>query len=437
MSRTVIERPPRVLVLMGNHAELDLLGRQIPGARFDVLGFTSLRDATEALQNLEIDVVVADEDLQEGSGLDWLIEVRNLDPETSLVLLAAQEHGLDLAVDAVNRADVCKLLTKPCDTEELLEELDDAALRYTSTTRRERKQVLSELRVDRLSRDFEQALRERNEFSQIASQSGPLGLVGADGSGEGAGDLADLLATIIAAMAPDGAATRVRALMVGCVNRLEWPDAESEIAVRAAALHHALLPLFPKEQQIEVRGGPTSHASVLGERLGRVAGLEAVASVIALHHEVPDLRDGRGKIPRAARLLQILSLYDELLHDEDTLASPGAQQDPDFALTRASDTMLGLAGRKLDAELCERCVKEFVPGLLGRKEHPVSVNLAEAGMVLSRTVYAENLPLLRAGTTLTPRSLDKLRSAAEMLGFSDVWIHGVVEPATLPGLETG
>ena len=59
------------------------------------------------------------------------------------------------------------------------------------------------------------------------------------------------------------------------------------------------------------------------------------------------------------------------------------------------------------------------------------------GMVLSRTVYAENLPLVRAGTTLNSRSLEKVRSAAEMIGFTDVWIHGVVDsnPVTLPGVS--
>lgn len=446
MFEPVTERPPRVLVLMGNHAELDMLGRQIPGEQFEVLGFTSASDATEAVHNLEIDVVVADEDLEDRSGLDWLLEVRSIDPATSLVLLAAQAHGLDLAVDAVNRADICKLLTKPWDADELLDELEDAASRYVSDTRRDRKLVLSQLRVDRLSRDFEQALRERNQFSRIAGQSAMF-TVSAPSGGDQAGgdtlapetaaDLADLMATIAAAATPGGAAVRVRMLMEGCVERLAWPAEEAHLAVLAASLHHALLPMFPKERQIETRGGGTQHATVLGRRLSRVPGFGSVASIIAVHHTAYAGEDGRSEAPRAAKLLQILSLYDELMHDEDTLASPGAQQDPDFALTRASETMLALAGRKLDPVLCQRCVKEFVPAILGRKEHAVPVGAAEEGMVLSRTVYAENLPLVRAGTTLNKRSLEKVQSASEIIGFTDVWVHGVLDanPATLPGVE--
>ena len=445
MVDVVIERPPRVLVLMGNHAELDMLGRQIPGDQFEVLGFTSATDATEALDNLEIDVVVADEDLEDRSGLDWLLEVRSADPDTTLVLLANQAHGLDLAVDAVNRADVCKLLTKPWDTEELLEELNDAATRYGRETTRDRKMVLSQLRVDRLSRDFEQALRERNQFSRLASQtsmftvsSSPADPVEAGNmlTPETIADLGELLTTMLAAHVPNGPAVRVRVLMEGCVDRLDWPEEERRVAVLAAALHHALLPLFPTERQVELRGGPSKHATLMGRRLGRLPGFEAVGTLIATHHTALDAESGRD-VPRAARLLQILSLYDELMHDEATLTSPGAQSDPDFALTRASETMLALAGRKIDSVLCHRCVKELVPSILGRSEHAVPIEEANEGMVLSRTVYAENLPLVRAGTTLNSRSLEKVRSAAEIIGFADVWIHGVLDqsPATLPGVE--
>ncbi|MEE9385790.1 MAG: response regulator [Nannocystaceae bacterium] len=422
---------------MGTHAELDILKRQVPAERFEVIGFTSPTEASDALLTKEVDVVIADEDLEDRSGLDWLLEARREDPYTSLMLVANEAHGLDLAVDAINRANICKLLTKPWDVEELLDELGEAASRYNTDSRKDRTLVLSQKKVTRLSQHCEEVIRDRNRISKAraapiylqapsrASDPASAGAANDNAPGlspEAVTDIGDLLITLVGVDAPNSESVRIRQLMQGCLDKLNWSAKEVRSGTLAAALHHALISAFPGERKIEIVGGPSRHATVLGRRLAQIPGFEDAAAVIAAHHRTDHAGDTRSGVPRAAKLLQILSLFDELTHDASLLAGSGQEADPDFALTRATESILSAAGKTVDQALCHLCLKELIPRCLGRLEQAVPVNQARAGMVLSRTVYAENLALVRTGTALTEKSIEKVRSASEIIGFGDVWI---------------
>jgi len=439
----VASRLPRVVVLGGSPAELDIMRRQIPADRYEVLTFEDPERAATQIARMEVEVVIADEDHPTGSGLDWLFEVRRSEPRASLILLASPDHALDLAVDAINRAYVRKLLTKPVDPVELVEELDDAARSYTDDVYRERKLRLSTVKVRRLTRSYEQVCRDlvrksREVHRLQITQDFDVRAVALTELPPAANDLPGGTAELESAMgmgflellaesiecarideAPPGSIP-LRRLVEHCGSAMAWPDDEVREVALAAAVHHALLADHPDERGMGF--GRARHARRIADRLDQLPGTKRVAAMVRHHHLPWNCRDEAPDLPRGTWLLQVVSLFDDWTRDpahEKLVAN-----DPDVGLTRASNRVLQHAGGSLNAELAESVIKRFIPEFLAREETCISLAELEPGQVLSRTVYAENLILVGTGTSLDARAIAKLTDAADQLRSHEVWVEG-------------
>jgi len=77
-----------------------------------------LKDALALLAREQMDVVLADTALPDGTGLALLHEVRRIQPESMRVLLVPPA-GLGTALDAMAHGDVYRFLVKPWDGVEL------------------------------------------------------------------------------------------------------------------------------------------------------------------------------------------------------------------------------------------------------------------------------------------------------------------------------
>lgn len=86
---------------------------------FDAHGVTSVAEALEFIAQHEVAIVVADQRMPDGDGLELLGAVRNIQPTAVGVLITAHAE-VGSAIQAINSARVLGFLTKPWDESELM-----------------------------------------------------------------------------------------------------------------------------------------------------------------------------------------------------------------------------------------------------------------------------------------------------------------------------
>lgn len=447
---SVVERhPARVLLLSANPAQLDMVARQAPADRFECVPMTDIEAAFDYLQENPVEIFVVDENLNGFSGVDVLVQAREIDPDTAFMLVVDEDLPVGVASDALNQADVSKILLSPYELDEWVEYCEDAARRHHDSVRTQRNLNLSRAKVRRLNRSVEQTKRDLKRKSRqleqirkapivppsLAVPRAPAAVAPAEIeqlSEQALRKLHDrissLLKRVILASPHSDEIERLRRLVVHCARELQWPASEIKVLNDAALFFHALIDEFPEEKLVELRDGVSArHAAVLSEMLELLPGFSDIAQLIAFHHGALPPPTGTGAptpAPRGALLLQILSLYDELANDAKLLASEQALADPLIGLSRASETVLRLArDEKLDLELANICIKELIPRTLGRSERCIPSSELSVGMILSRTIYADNLVLIRAGEALNAQSIERLVMADENQKYPGFWVQ--------------
>jgi EAL domain-containing protein (putative c-di-GMP-specific phosphodiesterase class I) len=109
------------------------LERALHYAEFDVVGVTSVDAAWAVIRDHAVHVVVSDEEMPGVSGTDFLAAVRAHDPSIARIMLTGRATT-DLAIAAVNRAEIFRFHVKPCAASVLAASIDDAlAARAAST----------------------------------------------------------------------------------------------------------------------------------------------------------------------------------------------------------------------------------------------------------------------------------------------------------------
>lgn len=86
---------------------------------YDVLVFNSPGEALEELKNREIDLVISDYMMPEMNGVDFLMELKKLQPEAIRVLLTAYADK-ENAIRAINEVGLYLYVEKPWDNDALL-----------------------------------------------------------------------------------------------------------------------------------------------------------------------------------------------------------------------------------------------------------------------------------------------------------------------------
>ena len=130
-------RVPTVVVVDDNPAELaEIKAFLETNTEFDVQTFTDSAEAERFFQVRRVDVAISDCDLAQTSGLQLLKRLKEIQPESSRVLLAA---CLDptIAAEAINQVSLFQHLGKPWHDEQLLLAVRSGA---------ERSRLLHELR---------------------------------------------------------------------------------------------------------------------------------------------------------------------------------------------------------------------------------------------------------------------------------------------------
>ncbi len=136
--------------------------------RHDEMNVLCAPRATEALEMLErtaVQVVVTDQRMPEMSGVDLLSKVRERQPEIVRMLLTGYTE-MDVAVDAINRGQIYRLITKPWNDDELRATIRQAFDHWELKSEIKRLNLVTReqnFRLQDMNRNLESKVRERTK----------------------------------------------------------------------------------------------------------------------------------------------------------------------------------------------------------------------------------------------------------------------------------
>jgi len=132
------DRKPSIVIVDSSAAELDKIKAFLEAdAEFNVQTFTDTVESERFFQSHRVDVVISDCSIAQVSGLELLKRLKEVQPESSRVLLTGC-IDLTIAVEAINAVALFQYLEKPWDDEQLLLAVRSGA---------ERSRLLRELRA--------------------------------------------------------------------------------------------------------------------------------------------------------------------------------------------------------------------------------------------------------------------------------------------------
>ena len=142
---------------------LKALKRLLRHEPFQVLTATSASEALEQLQRFDIQVVISDQRMPEMSGADFLSRIRERHPETIRMMLTGYTE-IDVAVEAINRGEIFRLITKPWNEDELKSSLRQAIDHFQMKQEIKRLNQVSReqnFKLQDMNRNLEDKVRER------------------------------------------------------------------------------------------------------------------------------------------------------------------------------------------------------------------------------------------------------------------------------------
>jgi two-component system, probable response regulator PhcQ len=143
----------RILLVDDEPALIDGLRRMLRREPFDVVQAGCGEEAVAILSSSEVDAVVSDQDMPGMRGTELLRWMREHRPDVLRVLLTGRAT-LDVALDCVNRGEVYRFLTKPCDPADLISTLH-SGIAHRELLREARKLVEYSRRQRALLEDLE------------------------------------------------------------------------------------------------------------------------------------------------------------------------------------------------------------------------------------------------------------------------------------------
>ena len=296
----------------------------------DDLEIFTARDGVEALKilglNHDIDLVISDMRMPQLSGSEFLTYVKDKYPNVLRIMLTGFAD-MSTTLEAINKGEVYRFLTKPWNDEDLkitiLKALEYADLKKRNEEmskiiwrkNRELKLLNENLeeKVKKRTAQLEKAIEKLKEMTEVLKQNFQ--------------EIIILLTGIISLFHKDLAAhsKRVASLAESLCNKLAIEIDEKEAIIQAAFLHDIGLVGASDEiyagdlEKLDEKGRNFYlYHPVIGEKIvGAVKTLRKIARIIRSHHEeyngtgFPDkLRNGH--IPLGSQIIKIASDFDDL-----------------------------------------------------------------------------------------------------------------------------
>lgn len=124
----------RILIVENESAALASVRNLLRQEGYAVAAAQNAVQASDILKQQQLAVVLADQQTPVLTGVEFLAEVKRIQPDTSRVLMASS-LTMSAAIQAINRVEVYRLVHKPWHREDLIVAVRDAVDRYETLVR--------------------------------------------------------------------------------------------------------------------------------------------------------------------------------------------------------------------------------------------------------------------------------------------------------------
>ena len=397
-------------ILLVDDEEIVLIALRDTLARegYQVATAANALDALKLLKEQAFSVVISDQQMPMLTGLEFLAQVKLLQPDTTRILITAVLN-LATVIDAINKGEIYRFIVKPWLREELLVTVKNAVQRYDLICKNQMLQVATMSMNEKLTK-VNLALEQ--QVARVAEQNQQLEQFN-HALNENLQRSVQLCLRTMQTFYPTlgSQARRVFELCRAMAEGLNLPPEQRQTLEIAAWLHDIGLMGVPRQLIKRWEKSPASLSSaemaivqqhpVLGQELASFADhLCEVGPVIRGHHE---RFDGQGypdklreeQIPWLARLLAVAVAYAE------------SHQDGETTIERIKHGK----GTLFDPEAVKSFLRCLPRATVPRKEREITLNELRPGMVLARGIYTANgMLLIPDGQRLTSTFIDKINN---------------------------
>lgn len=375
---------------------------------YEVVAVSNPVEALRHVRERSFAVFLSDQRMPEMSGLEFLAQAREIQPNATRILMTGVLH-LDTVIDAINHGEIYRFVVKPWLREELLVTMRNGVQRYELILRNAeltRTTMVMNETLAQLNQSLElQVAREAEHSRKLAELNTALQL--------NLQRSVELCLRTMETFHPSlgNQARRVREICLMLADSLGLPLHQRQVLEFSAYLHDVglmsvprrLIRLWqcaPSELNAAELGLVQQHPILGQELVGFMHHLSEVGGVIRLHHErfdgsgFPDGLEGEA-IPLLARVIAIAASYVENSIDD----IEGLER-----IERGS-------GVAFDPELVRLFLKTRPHAVRPRKERQVLLSELDSGMVMAKGIYTANgLLLVPEGQVLNKPLLEKLRN---------------------------
>jgi response regulator RpfG family c-di-GMP phosphodiesterase len=366
----------------------------------------------ELLAREAVDLVMSDMRMPEMDGAEFLGKVRSSWPDTVRVLLTGYAD-IASTIDAINRGEIFRYVSKPWDEAHLLSVIEQGLERKALEREKRRLEALTRrqnLELAELNRTLEEKVEQRTaelNDAHIKLRAGFLNTIRAFSS------VVEMRHGTMA-----GHSRRVAEHVRGIALQLKIPTDAAQEMFFAALLHDVgkigledrvlaqPLPKLTIEQRQEYMRHPAKGQALLMA----MESLQGAASIIRMHHErldgsgYPDQLQGAA-ISHGARILAVADDYDEMIH--------GCLLEKPCSPPAAREHLLRGRGRRYDARVVDAFLELLRPNTGSTRvlDREVGTDLLEPGMMLSRDLLSrEGMLLLARDHVLGPVLIRQIRA---------------------------
>jgi response regulator RpfG family c-di-GMP phosphodiesterase len=362
--------------------------------------------ALSVLKEARFSVVITDQQMPMVTGLEFLAQVREIQPDATRILITAV-LSLSTVIDAINKGEIYRFIVKPWMREELLATVKNAVQRHELITRNARLQAATQA-MNRQLQDLNLSLEA--QVARVAEQNAQLQSY-AISQEENMRRSVELCVQTMRTFYPTVGhqARRVAALCQAMAAGYELTPTQRQTLEISGYIYDIGLIGVPRRLIKQWQEAPESLSEaewtlihqhpILGQELAQfVNHLDAVGPTIRGHHErfdgtgYPDRLRGAG-IPWLARLLAVA-----VAHAESNLGPKLATE----MISQGSGTAFDPEAVRIFLGTAPKAV---VPG----KQRVVPLSDLRPGMVLAEGIYSENgMLLIPDGQRLTAPYIAKL-----------------------------
>ncbi len=400
------ENAPPILIVDDEEIVLVALRDTLLREGYNVVASPHAVHALSVLKQQNFAVVITDQQMPMVSGLEFLAQVREIQPDATRILITAV-LSLSTVIDAINKGEIYRFIVKPWLREELLATVKNAVQRHDLITRNARLQAATQSMNLQL-KELNGALEA--QVARVAEQNAQL-LEFARSQEENLRHSVELCVQTMRTFYPTigNQARRVAALCQSMAAGSELSPTQKQTLEISGCIYDIGLVGVPRrlikrwqetpDELSEAEWTLIHQHPLLGQELAAfVRDLKAVGPTIRGHHErfdgtgYPDRLHGED-IPWLARLLAVAVAY-----AESNLEPKAATQ----MISQGSATAFDPEAVRIFLRTVPKAV---VPG----KQRVVPLSDLRPGMILAEGIYSENgMLLIPDGQRLTATYIDKL-----------------------------